>query len=93
METTEVQKIIQAGIPFGRYNARVLSALRRAGYVRVYSSDGGAVKTSSWLMARTSLTREMNSASIEALLLGHEPLKRRLRRRIAMAIKTRIWKL
>jgi len=84
------QKITEAGIPFGRYNARVLRALRRAGYGRAYSSDGGAITGSDWPVPRTSLTGEMNEASIEAILLGQEPLKRRLQRRLAMAVKARL---
>lgn len=84
------QTVTEAGIPFGRYNARVLRALRAAGYARAYSSDGGAAGASDWPVPRSSLTREMDSAAIEAILLGREPLRRRLRRRLAMAVKARV---
>lgn len=90
IEAAAGQRITEAGIPFGRYNARVLRALRAAGYNRAYSSDGGAAGASDWPVPRNSLTREMDAAAIEAILLGHEPLKRRLRRRLAMAVKARI---
>ena len=90
IEATAGQKVTEAGIPFGRYNARVLRALRRAGYTRVYSSDGGAVSEADWPMPRTSLTYEMDEAAIKMILLGQEPFKRRFRRRLAMAVKSRI---
>ncbi len=84
------QGITEAGIPFGRYNAGVLKALRAAGYDRAFSSDGGAATGSDWPAPRTSLTRDMDAAAIEAILLGREPVTRRLRRRLAMAVKARI---
>jgi len=37
--------VTTAAIPFGYYDAGVLRALRRQGYRRVYSSDGGAWKS------------------------------------------------
>ena len=45
----------EAAIPFGRYDRRVLDALRRHGYTRAYTSDGGLARNSSWLQPRTSL--------------------------------------
>lgn len=74
-----------AGIPFGRYNARTLRALRRAGYVAAYSSDGGAMSATAFLRPRTSLRADMTSAEITALLAGHLPPVRRLRRALGMA--------
>lgn len=80
----------EAGIPFGRYDARVLRALRAAGYARAHTSDGGAVRGSPWLVPRTSLRADMGPADIEAILLGREPWPRKLRRRLSMAVKARI---
>lgn len=82
--------ITTAALPLGRYNARVLRALRAAGYDTVYSSDGGAVHTKRWPVPRTSLTRDMTETHIADILLGHEPLRRRLRRVLARSVKTRI---
>lgn len=81
------QGVTEAGIPFGRYNARVLRALKAAGYVRAFSSDGGAVTGSDWPVPRTSLTREMDAGAVEGILLGRESALRGLRRRLAMARK------
>jgi len=89
IETAAGQAVTEAAIPFGRYDARVLRALRAAGYARVYSSDGGPADACDWPVPRSSLTAGMTPADIAALIDGHEPLARRLRRRLAMAIKRR----
>lgn len=46
----------EVACPFGSYDRRVLGALRAAGYVRAYTSDGGSVSTTAWLAARTTIT-------------------------------------
>jgi peptidoglycan/xylan/chitin deacetylase (PgdA/CDA1 family) len=51
--------IAEAGIPFGRYNAGVLKALRAAAYARAFSSDGGAVTGSDWPVPRTNQKGEL----------------------------------
>lgn len=82
--------VTEAGIPFGSYDAKVISGLRRAGYQRVYSSDGGRCGRDSFLLPRTSARADMDGAAIEAILLGREGLRRGLRRRLAMAVKKRL---
>ena len=74
-----------AGIPFGRYNARTLRALRRAGYAAAYSSDGGAMSPSAFLRPRTSLRADMTAAEIGAVLAGHLSPARRVRRALGIA--------
>lgn len=85
--TAAGQPVREAAIPFGRYNARVLRALSRHGYERVYSSDGGAWRRGQWLIARTSPRAEMTPRDIEGIILGHEPVARRLRRVVARGVK------
>lgn len=82
--------VTEAALPLGRYNAKVLGTLRNANYERVYSSDGGAVTGTRWPIPRTSLTKDMTEAMIADILLGREPLKRGLRRRLARTVKTRL---
>lgn len=74
-------------IPFGRYNRTVLDRLRAAGFTRVYSSDGGPWRPGQYPIPRTSLTGGMTGADIERILLGPEPLKRHLRRRVSRTYK------
>ena len=64
--------IESAACPLGAYDRHVLTALRQAGYKRVYTSDGGRVGDSEWLQARTTVVRS-NSASSIAQLIRHGP--------------------
>lgn len=76
-----------AAIPFGRYNARVLRGLRKAGYCVAYTSDGGTAGASAFLRPRTSVRSDMGWPSLEAILAGDLPFARRLRRMAAMSVK------
>ncbi len=79
--------ICSAAIPFGRYNGTVVRALKAAGYVRAYSSDGGAHNGNQYPCPRTSLTCDMTIEDVEDVLLGHETIKQDLRRRASMFVK------
>jgi peptidoglycan/xylan/chitin deacetylase (PgdA/CDA1 family) len=50
-------EVVEAACPFGSYDRRVLRALRRTGYRRVYNSDGGCGSASAWLAPRTTVHR------------------------------------
>jgi peptidoglycan/xylan/chitin deacetylase (PgdA/CDA1 family) len=45
-----------AACPLGRYDRRTLSALKRLGYSRVYTSDRALARPGTWRQARFSLT-------------------------------------
>lgn len=79
------QPITTAGIPFGSYDARVLRALRQAGYSVAYSSDRGPMNPAAFLRPRTSVQGAMSTSDIAAILAGKMPTLRRLRRMIGMA--------
>jgi len=81
------EPIRAAAIPFGRYNAAVLRALRRAGYVAAYSSDGGDMETSTFLRPRTSIRRDTADDTLDRILSGRMSALKRLRRSAAMTIK------
>jgi peptidoglycan/xylan/chitin deacetylase (PgdA/CDA1 family) len=51
-------EVAEAACPFGSYDRRVLRALRRTGYRRVYNSDGGSSSAGAWLAPRTTVHRE-----------------------------------
>jgi hypothetical protein len=46
----------------------VLAGLRRAGYLMVYTSDGGAADENHWLQARTTVTRSMTLGTVQRLV-------------------------
>jgi peptidoglycan/xylan/chitin deacetylase (PgdA/CDA1 family) len=50
--------VTEAACPFGSYDRRVLRALRRTGYRRVYNSDGGTCDTRAWLASRTTVDQD-----------------------------------
>ncbi|WP_244497993.1 polysaccharide deacetylase family protein [Aureimonas sp. AU40] len=79
-----------AAIPFGRYDRRVLEALREAGFEAAYSSDGGTARRADFPRPRTSVRADMSVRAGEALLTGALPLARRLRRMVSMQIKRRM---
>lgn len=80
------RSVRQVAIPFGRYDRGVLAMLRQLDYERVFTSDGGLAGTG-WLVPRISVRGDMKIEQIHELLSGREPVKRRLRRRVAMLRK------
>ncbi|KQV16424.1 polysaccharide deacetylase [Rhizobium sp. Root1203] len=76
-----------AAIPFGRYNARVLSMLRNAGYEAAYSSDKGSADTLSFLKPRTSIRHDTTDGMLGRILAGHMPALSRIRRAAGMTMK------
>ena len=81
------EPVRSAAIPFGRYNAAVLAALRKAGYAAAYSSDGGSMETSAFLRPRTSIRQDTTDLALAGILSGRASAWRRLRRTAAMTMK------
>lgn len=59
--------ICEAACPFGSYDRRVLTALRRYGFSRVYTVDGGHARRDAWLQPRYTIRRHDTPADIERL--------------------------
>lgn len=74
-----------AGIPFGRYNTRVLAALRQVGFTTVWSSDHGRFDPTAFLRPRRSVLGRDGPDEHARILTGHLSPQRRLRRLIGMA--------
>jgi peptidoglycan/xylan/chitin deacetylase (PgdA/CDA1 family) len=75
LEAAAGRPVDEAACPFGSYDRRVLSALKRAGFARVYTSDRGAADPGAWLQARTSITER--DALEPILSAGPAPLSKR----------------
>ena len=82
-----LQPVRSVAIPFGRYNARVLRAMRAAGYDAAYSSDGGRAREGRFLRPRTSIQSDMSEAAVESVLSGQMPPMRRIRRFAGMTLR------
>lgn len=63
--------VVEAACPFGAYDRRVLGELRRAGYHRVYTSDGGRATRGAWLQPRTTVTRLMSIKDVEKIIVEY----------------------
>lgn len=61
-------EVSEAACPYGRYNRRVLRALSRCGFQRIYTSDGGVARESGWLLPRRSITREDRPEFVRSVL-------------------------
>jgi len=68
LEDASQAPVETAACPFGAYDRRTLTALRAAGFRRVYTSDGGRASSTDWLVARNTVRRIDSAESIERLL-------------------------
>jgi peptidoglycan/xylan/chitin deacetylase (PgdA/CDA1 family) len=81
LEAVTQTTVDEAACPLGSYDRRVLHALQRAGYERVYTSDRGPARAGDWLQPRTSITPDDPLAPI---LKTSTPT---VRRRAELAVK------
>jgi peptidoglycan/xylan/chitin deacetylase (PgdA/CDA1 family) len=56
-----------AACPFGSYDRRVLARLRKAGFERVFSSDGGWASADAWLQPRNTLRAGTGTGAVERI--------------------------
>jgi peptidoglycan/xylan/chitin deacetylase (PgdA/CDA1 family) len=61
----------EVAFPFGSYDRRVLSAVRRHGFSRAYTVDGGPARSDAWLQSRYTIRATDSPADIERL--AHSP--------------------
>jgi len=76
-----------AACPFGAYDRRTLSALRRYGYAQVFTSDRRRARPGSWLQPRYSVLRDDTVRTVRDNILAPRPLQERLRRTAATRVK------
>ena len=77
-------------IPFGAYDRRVMSYLKRQGFERIHTSDGGRARAGARIQPRVSLRSDSSEAELAALLDGTEPALGRLTRRLRRALKEHV---
>lgn len=58
----------EAALPLGRFDRRVLAALRQQGYRTVYSSDRLPARPDAWLQGRFSVTKDDTAATVRAII-------------------------
>jgi peptidoglycan/xylan/chitin deacetylase (PgdA/CDA1 family) len=79
LEAIVRRPVTEAACPFGSYDRRVLSALRRSGYRHVYTSDRGPARRGDWLQARNTVQRADGPELIGRILGSRGALRRRAR--------------
>lgn len=62
------REVVDAAIPFGRYNRPVLKKLKKEGFRHVYSSDGGFVSPECWFKPRNTLQEPEGAFDLAALI-------------------------
>ena len=79
--------VTSAAVPFGSYDRVVLQHLRRAGYARVFDSDGGLVHRPGWRVPRTSVRPGAGPDWLRSVLRDATRPRRRVRAAAAEAVK------
>jgi peptidoglycan/xylan/chitin deacetylase (PgdA/CDA1 family) len=79
--------VMTASCPFGTYDRRVLETLRRSGYRRVFTSDGGPARPEAWLQARTTIGADHRGEHLDRLVGGDPTRLRTARRNLRKAAK------
>jgi peptidoglycan/xylan/chitin deacetylase (PgdA/CDA1 family) len=87
LERVVGQPVTQAACPFGSYDHRVLGALRRCAYRRVYTSDRGAARSGAWLQPRTSIRSTDDDSSLDRILADGAHRRAGLLRRVELTAK------
>jgi peptidoglycan/xylan/chitin deacetylase (PgdA/CDA1 family) len=77
----------KVAIPFGSYDRRVLSHLKRSGFRNAFTSDGGRASRSGWMIPRESYTTAWTADTIPDLVHREPPLSERLRRTVVCTAK------
>lgn len=79
--------VAEAACPFGAYDRRVLRCLRRYGYRRVFTSDGGISRSDRWLQARNSVCQGDTAPKVEQMLTPDRSLLRSVPEHAKAAVK------
>lgn len=82
--------VTEVAIPFGAYNSKVIGHLKRLGFARIYTSDGGWTDSRARIAARTSIRADMSLADVEAIFDRRESVKRRARRWVSTHLRRHV---
>lgn len=86
LEEIAGQPVTAASCPYGSYDRRVLRALREYGYKRVFTSDDGLAKATSWLQPRNTI-KMVRGADMVGYVFAQERVIPRTIRTAKVALK------
>lgn len=72
--------VTEVAIPFGAYDRRVMSWLKKQGFAHIHTSDQGKASDDARIWNRHTLRSDMTDAAIEAILIGRPTPAQRARR-------------
>ncbi|MEO1045708.1 MAG: polysaccharide deacetylase family protein [Pseudomonadota bacterium] len=81
------RSIDDAGLPFGRYDRRVMQALKQAGYGAIYSSDGGPRLSDSNPIPRFSVRKDTSMDGFGDFLANAQSSSARVRQEAKCIMK------
>lgn len=87
LESITGRPVLAAAAPFGSYDRRVLRALARSGYQRVFSSDGAPRLTAAWPTPRQTLRSGVDLTAL-ARQIGRLALHERVRSELRILAKS-----
>jgi peptidoglycan/xylan/chitin deacetylase (PgdA/CDA1 family) len=87
LESVTGSPVEEAALPLGRYDRRVLTALRRTGYRSVYTSDRRWSRAGAWLQPRFSVRQTDTPDTVRREVLTPAPMLLRARRNAIGVIK------
>lgn len=79
--------IDRAGLPFGRYDRRVIKALKKTGYRMIYSSDGGPKISSNLPIPRFSVRNDTDIDGLADTINASMEMTLRIKNEAKVAIK------
>lgn len=68
IEGTSSTSLVEAACPFGEYGRSTIAGLRRSGFVRVFTSDGGWSHRQGLVRSRNSVGRNLDAPKVGLLL-------------------------
>jgi peptidoglycan/xylan/chitin deacetylase (PgdA/CDA1 family) len=81
------QTINQVGVPFGSYDRRVLSRLRRCALRTVFTSDGGRAQATGWLVPRHSYTNDWQEGKLGKLATAADGVLAKAKQALVRTLK------
>lgn len=88
LEDLLCKPVISVALPFGRYNRRVLRAVRKAGYRHIYSSDGTCRLTNRGPIPRLSIRSDASLSTVRAAMERAPALLRRTSQELRVLAKS-----
>jgi peptidoglycan/xylan/chitin deacetylase (PgdA/CDA1 family) len=87
LEDVADRPVTEAACPFGAYDRRVLTSLRRHGYRRVFTSDTGIARSGDWLQTRNSVRPGQGPDVIQRVLETESSTPNLVCRRVKRTVK------